>query len=252
MSEIDTSPVRGDAPRTVDDAFLADVSRDYERMSAQAIIAHALYQPWFDRPAVVSSFGAEAVVLLHLITRIKPDVPVIFIDTGKLFGETLRYRDRLQHVLGLEDVRTVGPRLAEVKEIDPMGLLNRQSPDRCCDLRKTSVLERALSLHGAWLNGRKRFQNDLRADIDIVARDEAGRIKLTPLANWSAKDIKEYILGENLPLHPLVKQGYPSIGCFPCTSKVAPGDDARAGRWQGRDKTECGIHGRGAAPKKSQ
>ena len=230
-----------------DAAFLASLSERYEKMPARDILVHALSEEWFPRPAVVSSFGAEAVVLLHIISQVRPDLPVIFIDTGKLFGETLRYRDRLQHVLGLEDVRSIGPKLAEIEDEDPMGLLNRESPDHCCDLRKTRVLARAMKNHDSWINGRKRYQNQTRAELDIVERDENDRVKLTPLANWTSKDIKDYILEHNLPMHPLVKQGYPSIGCFPCTSKVAPDEDPRAGRWQGMSKSECGIHGKPAA-----
>ena len=229
----------------VSSEFLASVNTRYDKMHPNEIIEHALNQKWFLRPAVVSSFGSEAVVLLHMISKVRPDIPVIFIDTGKLFGETLRYRDRLQHVLGLEDVRTVGPRLSEIKELDPMGLLNRESPDACCDLRKTKVLERAMIHHDSWINGRKRYQNASRSTLNTLERDENDRLKLTPLASWTAQQLRDYIIAENLPLHPLVKQGYLSIGCFPCTSKVSPGDDPRAGRWQGLDKTECGIHGKG-------
>lgn len=232
----------------VSSEFLADINARYETMQPGEIVEHALHHDWFSRPAVVSSFGAEAVVLLRMISRVRPDLPVIFIDTGKLFGETLRYRDRLQHVLGLEDVRTVGPRLSEVADLDPMGLLNRESPDACCDLRKTKVLERAMVNHDSWINGRKRYQSHSRTKLSILEKDENDRLKLTPLADWTAQDIRDYIIEENLPMHPLVKQGYLSIGCFPCTSKVPPGEDPRAGRWQGSDKVECGIHAKSQKP----
>jgi len=224
-----------------DGAFLARLNAKYEKLPPAEIIADALAQEWFPRPVVVTSFGAEAVVLLHMTSRAKADIPVIFIDTGKLFGETLRYRDRLQHVLGLEDVRTVGPRLSEIEQYDPMGLLNQESPEMCCNIRKTKVLARALTPFDSWINGRKRFQNNSRGSLRIIEFEQE-RMKLTPLANWSAQDLKDYAIKNALPLHPLVKQGYPSIGCFPCTSKVTHEDDARSGRWPGKSKTECGIH----------
>lgn len=220
---------------------LSLLNDSYETMTTSEIIQHALALEVFSRPAIVTSFGAEAVVLLHIISQVKPDIPVIFIDTGKIFGETLRYRDRLQHVLGLEDVRTVGPRQAEIDAHDPMGLLNQESPDKCCDIRKTRVLARAIRPFNSWINGRKRFQSSVRSELKIVERD-GERMKLTPLANWTARALKEYVIEHALPMHPLVKQGYLSIGCFPCTSKASSSNDTRSGRWAGKSKSECGMH----------
>jgi phosphoadenosine phosphosulfate reductase len=225
----------------IDDELLIQLNAGYEKMTPTDILADALGHSWFARPVIVTSFGAEAVVLLHMASRVKPDIPVIFIDTGKLFGETLRYRDRLQHVLGLEDVRSVGPRQSEIEKQDPMGLLNQESPDLCCDIRKTKVLARALTPFSSWINGRKRHQSETRNNLHIIEAED-GRIKLTPLANWTAQALKDYIIEQSLPMHPLVKQGYTSIGCFPCTSKITHEGDARSGRWPGRSKTECGIH----------
>ncbi len=229
------------SPDLTADDFLSSFNATYETKTAQEIIESALTLDIFSRPAIVTSFGAEAVVLLHIVSKIKPDIPIIFIDTGKIFGETLRYRDRLQHVLGLEDVRTVGPRQAEIDIHDPMGVLNQESPDHCCDIRKSRVLARAIRPFDSWINGRKRFQSRARSELKILERD-GERMKLTPLANWSSRDLKNYIIEHSLPMHPLVKQGYLSIGCFPCTSKVSNSDDARSGRWAGKDKSECGIH----------
>ena len=223
------------------DELLLALNVEYELMSTQDILKHAFTSDAFSRPAIVTSFGAESVVLLHIVSKIRPDTPVIFIDTGKIFGETLRYRDRLQHVLGLEDVRTVGPRQSEIDKKDPMGLLNQKSPDQCCDIRKTKVLERAMRPFNSWINGRKRFQSHTRSNLKIVERD-GERLKLTPLANWTPQELKNYMLEHSLPQHPLVKQGYLSIGCFPCTSKVAATDDSRSGRWVGSSKSECGMH----------
>lgn len=217
------------------------LSARYERMDPRDMIADALSQPHFSRPAVVSSFGADSVVLLHLVALTRPDLPVLFIDTGKLFGETLRYRDRLQHFLGLEDVRTVAPKKVDIDERDPMGALNRTDPDACCAVRKTAALQRALEPFDSWISGRKRHQSALRAHMAIVEIVD-GRVKLNPLANWSPERIKEHFIEHRLPEHPLVKDGYLSIGCLPCSERARPGDDPRAGRWSNFEKTECGIH----------
>jgi phosphoadenosine phosphosulfate reductase len=193
------------------------------------------------RTALVTSFGAESAVLLHLVAGIDARTPVIFLETGKLFPETLAYRDLLVERLGLEDVRSVAPDAAALLAADPAGDLWRRDPDLCCRLRKVEPLARALEGFAAWINGRKRFQSEGRSRLPLVER-EGGRIKLNPLANWSADDIARYFAAHRLPRHPLEAQGYRSIGCAPCTSPTDTDEDARAGRWRGTDKTECGIH----------
>jgi phosphoadenosine phosphosulfate reductase len=213
----------------------------YEALSALEIIEDVAFSEDFGRLAVVSSFGAESAVLLHLTARVRPDMPVLMIDTGKLFGETLHYRTQLQHLLGLEDIRVVAPRRAELEEHDPLGTMSATDPDQCCAIRKTSVLKRALSNFDSWLNGRKRYQSDTRSLMSIVEAD-GPRLKVNPLANWTMEDIRNYMIEHELPHHPLIEKGYGSIGCRPCTSKVREGADPRSGRWQGLDKTECGIH----------
>ncbi len=192
--------------------------------------------------ALVTAFGAESAVLLHAVAAINPEVPVIFLDTGKHFAETLGYRDRLVHELGLKDVRVVEPDRAMLDLHDPDGDLWRRDPDLCCAIRKVDPLSRALDGFSAWLNGRKRGQSGTR---DLLERIEHvdGRVKLNPLADWDAGRVARYFEASGLPPHPLVAEGYPSIGCAPCTEPVAPGEDPRAGRWRGRNKDECGIHG---------
>ncbi|MEZ6001555.1 phosphoadenylyl-sulfate reductase [Hyphomonas sp.] len=217
------------------------LSDRYESLSPTEILADALQHEWFDNSAVVSSFGAESAVLLHMVSQVAPELPVLLIDTGKLFGETRQYAAQLQHRLGLEDVRHVAPRRAEIDEKDPLGKLSGTDPDSCCALRKTIVLQRALEPFGSWINGRKRHQTDQRSLMSIVERD-GDRIKLNPLANFSHTDIADYHRKYELPDHPLISKGYRSIGCFPCTSKVGEGENPRSGRWPGLDKTECGIH----------
>ena len=191
--------------------------------------------------ALVSSIGAESVVLLHLAAMIKRDVPVIFIDTEMLFTETLVYQQEVAERLALSNVRII--RADDSSARDPSGSLHRRDPDACCALRKIAPLHRALADHSGWISGRKRYQSGPRADLAFFEVERStGRIKVNPLARWSRADITEYMDENRLPRHPLVTQGYPSIGCAPCTSKVTRGEDPRSGRWRNQDKDECGIH----------
>ncbi|MEL6452609.1 MAG: phosphoadenylyl-sulfate reductase [Pseudomonadota bacterium] len=191
--------------------------------------------------ALVSSFGADSVVLLHLAAMINRDVPVIFIDTEMLFAETLVYQQDLAERLRLRNVRVI--RADDVAAQDPDGTLHQRDTDACCALRKTRPLQTALTGHGGWITGRKRYQSGTRATLDFFEVEAGtGRIKVNPLARWAPEDIRDYMDENRLPRHPLVAQGYPSIGCAPCTSKVASGEDPRAGRWRDQDKDECGIH----------
>ncbi|NJR77294.1 phosphoadenylyl-sulfate reductase [Sphingomonas corticis] len=193
------------------------------------------------RVAAVSSFGAESAVLLHMIAEVDRDVPVIFTNTQKMFGETLAYRDELAERLGFTDLRVFrpDPRLLRLK--DDKGLRWSYDPDGCCDLRKVEPLRRALAPFDAWISGRKGFQAKSRTALPRFEIDE-GRLKLNPLADWDKARLDAYFSEHDLPRHPLEAQGYLSIGCAPCTSKVRPGEDPRAGRWRGWDKVECGIH----------
>lgn len=193
------------------------------------------------RIAAVSSFGAESAVLLHLVAQIDRDIPVIFLNTQKIFGETLAYRDQLSETLGFTDLRVFrpDPRLLAAK--DATGLRWNYDPDGCCDLRKVDPLRRALGPFDAWISGRKGFQAGTRQALPRFEEDE-GRLKLNPLADWDKPRLDAYFAEHRLPHHPLEAEGYPSIGCAPCTSKVRPGEDPRSGRWRGWDKVECGIH----------
>jgi phosphoadenosine phosphosulfate reductase len=195
--------------------------------------------------AVVSSFGAESAVLLHLVASIDPSVPVLFLDTGKHFDETLAYRDTLVERLGLTDLRNLRPDADVLAAKDESGLRWSYDPDGCCDIRKVAPLAKALEHFDGSITGRKAFQSSTRAGLprfEVDNSDKQGRLKINPLADWSPDDIAAYMAKHDLPPHPLVEQGYPSIGCGPCTSKVAEGEDPRSGRWRGWDKTECGIH----------
>jgi phosphoadenosine phosphosulfate reductase len=193
------------------------------------------------RLALVSSFGAESAVLLHMAAEVDPSIPVLFLDTGMLFGQTLDYRQRLTQRLGLTDVRDLRPQYQDLAVHDPGADLWKTDTDGCCRIRKVLPLDRALSGFEAWITGRKRFQGASRLNLAVVER-AGDQIKFNPLANWSKADIDAYAAEHDLPAHPLVQFGYPSLGCWPCTDPVEEGADARSGRWSGLDKTECGIH----------
>ncbi|MEM6828758.1 MAG: phosphoadenylyl-sulfate reductase [Pseudomonadota bacterium] len=199
----------------------------------------------------VSSFGAESAVLLHLLAQIDPNIPVLFLDTGKHFGETLQYRDLLVERVGLTNLIVLTPDEDDLSKKDESGLRWSYDPDGCCEIRKVKPLAKALADYDASFTGRKAFQSKTRANLprfEIDTSDSAGRLKINPLIDWSAQDIADYFEEHDLPRHPLVDEGYPSIGCAPCTNKVAEGEDARSGRWAGWDKTECGIHKPGEEP----
>jgi phosphoadenosine phosphosulfate reductase len=206
-----------------------------------ALLRHAITGTFAGRLAVVSSFGADSALLLALVAEIDRRVPVLFLDTGMHFPQTLAYRDALVGRLGLTDVRAVVPDAREVAARDPQGDLHRFIPDDCCALRKVAPLGRALGPFAAWATGRRRDQAATRAALPFVERD-GGRIKFNPLADWPAARVAAELARRNLPRHALTARGYPSIGCAPCTRAVQAGEDARAGRWAGHAKTECGIH----------
>jgi len=193
-----------------------------------------------------SSFGAESAVLLDMVAAIDPAIPVIFLDTRRLFGETLRYQKTLTDFLGLEDVRVIRPDDGTLLRLDPNDMLFNEDPDKCCHLRKVEPLDNIMKKMGnlgyrAWITGRKQFQSTTRTALSVIEAD-TDFIKINPLADWTNEDIKQAFLAKNLPRHPLVADGFKSIGCMPCTSRVADGADPRSGRWAGKDKTECGIH----------
>ena len=244
---------RGLAPRAFDrpgtgandpaiKARLARLLAEAERRDSHGQIALALREEFAGETAVVSSFGSESAVLLHIVAEVDPTTPILFINTGKLFGETLRYRDRLQDLLGLGDIRTLAPHPADRSAKDPDGTLWSRDTDACCGFRKVIPIRRALEGFTAQITGRKRFQTQARAEMRAVEYFD-GRFRFNPLADWTQADLEAYIARHNLPRHPLVEDGYPSIGCMPCTRRVHAGETYRDGRWSGLDKDECGIHG---------
>ncbi|MFC3069525.1 phosphoadenylyl-sulfate reductase [Phenylobacterium soli] len=204
-------------------------------------VLEAAYETFGDKLALVSSFGAESAVLLDLAAKVSPDIPVLFLDTGMLFGQTLDYRKNLAARLGLTDVRDLRPAYQDLATADPQAKLWQTDTDACCHVRKVLPLDRALEGFSAWITGRKRFHGGDRMSLPVVETTE-DHVKFNPLANWTKADLDAYMVEHDLPAHPLVEQGFASIGCWPCTQPVEDGDDVRAGRWKGLDKTECGIH----------
>lgn len=223
-------------------ARVAALNARYRHHGATAVLERALTDPQVGRLALVSSFGAESVVLLHMVAVMDRSLPVLFIDTEMLFAETLDYQLELTERLRLQDVRTVRAPRAEVFERDNEGLLHQHDPDACCALRKTEPLQRALGGFDAWITGRKRYQGATRAALDFFEAEGEARIKVNPLAHWGPQDLQDYMAENRLPRHPLVAKGFPSIGCAPCTTRVGDGEDPRAGRWRNTAKEECGIH----------
>ena len=224
------------------DARAARLNERYKHHAATEVLRRALNDPDLGRVTLVSSFGSESVVLLHMVSVVAPGTPVLFIDTQMLFQETLDYQVEVAEKLKLTDVRVVRATEREVALNDPDGTLHQFNTDACCDLRKTIPLERELSQFDAWITGRKRFQGGQRTELQFFESEAPSRLRINPLAHWRSQDVQDYLAENNLPRHPLVAKGYASIGCAPCTSPIKPGEDPRAGRWRGSQKTECGIH----------
>jgi phosphoadenosine phosphosulfate reductase len=210
-------------------------------LDAPKLLRLAIEDLFPGRIALVSSFGADSAVLLHMVSEIERTTPVIFIDTLQLFPETLAYRDRLVAELHLENVITLKPDDKLLAAEDPDKFLWARNPDRCCEIRKVLPLSKALQPYDAWITGRKRFQAATRAALPLFEA-EGPRVKINPLAGWTQANIDDYFKVHALPRHDLVAKNYLSIGCVPCTSPVRPGEDIRAGRWRDRGKTECGVH----------
>lgn len=215
----------------------------YAEMPAEKVLNDLIHLHFPGETALVSSFGAESAVLLHMVAGIDRALPVIFLETAMLFPETLQYQHDLAAHLGLQDVRVIRPDETDLRLLDGADDLHKSNTDGCCHLRKTLPLRRALAPFQISITGRKRGQAASRADMALFETDgRSGKLKVNPLAAWDRARIADYMTAHALPPHPLVARGYPSIGCAPCTTKVAKGEDARAGRWRADDKTECGIH----------
>ena len=218
----------------------------YQNYETQELLAAMINVEFAGKIALASSFGAESAVLLHMAANISPDLPVLFLNTGQLFEQTKQYCHDLTKLLALKNVQFVEPDQDDLRRLDLNNDLWQSDPDSCCNIRKTLPLASILSQFDAWITGRKRFQNNIRAELELIEGDDK-HIKINPLLSWSQAQLNDYMMKNNLPPHPLVREGYLSIGCRPCTVKVSAGEDARAGRWAMSEKTECGIHNRNKA-----
>ena len=230
-----------DQARSENGQRAAALSAKYETMTPQEILRDAIRNQFFGDITLSSSFGADSAVVLHMVSEVDPNLPVLFLDTDRHFFQTLQYRDELKARLGLQNVVVLKADETEAANEDAKGTLWRTNPDACCDLRKVRPLNRLMEGYGAWISGRKRHQSATRAHLPIVEWD-GKHFKVNPLARWTQADLDAYFQAHDLPPHPLVEQGFPSIGCFTCTKPVETGQDARSGRWAGTEKVECGIH----------
>ncbi|WP_127143292.1 phosphoadenylyl-sulfate reductase [Pelagibacterium montanilacus] len=235
-------PVPSQGPDKLRALGIVALNGMFDEMDAEGVLRQAAEDILPADLALVSSFGADSAVLLHIVSRVDPSLPVYFLETGKHFAETLEYVEQLKAELGLTNVIAVVPDPADLARFDPTGELWETDPDSCCHIRKTEPLEKVLSGYGGWVTGRKRFQTAERGVLPHFELTSDNRIKVNPLAYYTHDDIEAYKHRYGLPDHPLYHQGYKSIGCAPCTSAVAEGEDPRAGRWRGLDKRECGIH----------
>lgn len=191
--------------------------------------------------AMVSSFGADSVVLLAMIADLNPNLPVLMIDTMMLFEETLEYQSEVAQRLGLTNIQHLRPSMGDLLLRDPDGTLHQRDTESCCEVRKVAPLQRVAGRWPVTISGRKRYQASTRTALEFFEPDGEG-LKINPLAYWTRTEISAFMEARDLPRHPLVARGYRSIGCWPCTSPVAAGEDERAGRWRGTEKVECGIH----------
>ncbi len=221
---------------------VVELNRRFRHHGAVSVLEHAFADPLIGHTALVSSFGVESVVLLHMVSILDRTTPVLFLDTGMHFPETLTYQRDICRRLRLSDVRTLRPDREQVFLRDPDGILHLFDPDACCRLRKTEPLQAALQPFDAWITGRKRYQSDTRRELQHFESENDGRIKVNPLAHWKPHNVRDYIDSNALPRHPLAARGFSSIGSLPCADAASIGEDGRYGRRRDREKTECGIH----------
>ena len=234
------SDIRITRPETVEQR-LTRINDELRDASATTILRASILREWPDEMTYVSSFGAESAVMLALIADVDPNLPIVFMDTGMHFPQTLDYKQELIERLGLTNVRDIPPSEDERLAEDPKNTLWKTDTDACCALRKVRPLEPALDGFAAWITGRKRFHGGARLSLPVFEH-AGGRFKINPLANWTQDDVQTYFTRRQLPRHPLLAQGYPSIGCWPCTKPAEDPSDIRSGRWAGQDKSECGLH----------
>lgn len=223
------------------DEYVKRLNQTYGDLDAEDFLRHMIHDEFAGRIALVSSFGTEAAVLLDLVARVAPDTPVIFLETGMHFAQTLQYKKKLTELLGLTNVLDIVPDEEDLRAEDPDNSLWQWDTDKCCHIRKVLPLNKALLDFDVWINGRKQMHGGQRVRLPRVELN-GKHIKVNPLARWTREDVAQAFDDLNLPQHPLKEQGYLSVGCWPCTQPSTDGD-IRSGRWAGSEKSECGIHG---------
>jgi phosphoadenosine phosphosulfate reductase len=240
--DLSVAGIRPHKPDPLRQLGIMSLNGMFDEMDGIAVLRQAAEELLPGDLAIVSSFGADSAVLLHMVSEVDKNLPIYFLETGKHFAETLEYVETLKRQLGLTNVIALHPDSKDLERFDPAGELWETDPDSCCHIRKTEPLDAAVKAHGGWVTGRKRYQTKERGVLPHFELTSDDRIKVNPLAYFSDADINAYKLKYGLPEHPLYNKGYKSIGCAPCTSVVAEGEDPRAGRWRGLNKKECGIH----------
>lgn len=237
-----TQPARVAEPS---ESFLNELKREshsLEKASPKEILGWAVdrYAPKF---SMATAFGPEGMTIIHMLAEVAPETPIFNLDTGYQFAETLELREEVKRRYGIDvELKKPANTVEEYEKLNG-GPVYKTDPSRCCFERKLSALYDAAERYDAWASAIRRDQSEARAGVPIVGWDKKfGLVKVSPLANWSKKDVWGLINEENIPYNQLHDQGYPSIGCQPCTRSVLPGEDERAGRWSGFAKTECGLH----------
>ncbi|MCM8775255.1 MAG: phosphoadenylyl-sulfate reductase [Candidatus Omnitrophica bacterium] len=220
---------------------LASFAKSWKDRKPETILKWA-FDYFGDTICVTSSFGATSGALLHLANKIKPGVPIIFLDTYYHFAETLQYKETLERLLNLNILTFRSSISREDFKLRYSPKLYSEDPDLCCHLHKVLPMKEALGNFKAWVSGIRRGQTQARQSANFVERYEEGIVKINPLLEWTTKDVFSYMKENHIPGHPLSAKGYKSIGCWPCTQRVGENEDERSGRWQGHLKTECGLH----------
>lgn len=219
---------------------IAQINAQFHAASPQEILCWA-WETFGEGVSATSSFQTQSVPLLHMLARVTPEMPVLFLDTGFHFPETLAFRDRLVREYGLR-LRSLYPAMGHEGFQHQYGDLYRRDPNLCCYINKVEPLKRAMRDLRAWVSGIRRDQTAERSQAEIISLQADGTYKICPLLAWTRQNILAYVYEYDLPEHPLRARGYLSIGCAPCTRPVLDGQDERAGRWAGQNKTECGLH----------
>jgi len=220
---------------------VVSLSKQFEAKTPQEIIRWAV-DAFAPDIAMSTSFQTQSMSLLHMVTRIRPDIKIFFLDTGYHFWDTLIFREKIQHEWNLNVVDLYRDSRWDVFARQNTRTLPGQDPNLCCYIHKVQPMQKALSGLRAWISGIRRDQTPERAHAGILELQDDGLLKVNPLLNWTKRDVQAYMEEYHLPAHPLYERGYRSIGCAPCTIPVTSADDDRAGRWAGRGKTECGLH----------